>query len=247
LARLEGKVALITGASRGMGECEARIFAAEGAAVTLADVLVEEGEQVAEAIRADGGSAQFVALDVTDPAAWADAVAATESAFGRLNVLVNNAGILRGTSLLDTDLETWQRVVDVNQTGVFLGLQHAVPALRRAGGGSIVNIASIAALIGLPNAAAYQATKGAVRALSRSAAVELAPYGIRVNSVYPGRIETPMTESNKDRQDLILSRSLLGRTAKPEEVAWGVLYLASDEASFVTGAELVIDGGFTAS
>jgi len=230
-----------------MGACEARIFAAEGAAVTLADVLVEEGEHVAAAIRADGGTAQFVALDVTDPAAWADAVAATESAFGRLNVLVNNAGILRGTSLLDTDLETWQRVVDVNQTGVFLGLQNAVPALRRAGGGSIVNIASIAALIGLPNAAAYQATKGAVRALSRSAAVELAPYGIRVNSVYPGRIETPMTESNKDRQDLILSRSLLGRTAEPEEVAWGVLYLASDEASFVTGAELVIDGGFTAS
>jgi cyclopentanol dehydrogenase len=246
VARLDGKVALITGASRGMGESEARIFAAEGAEVAVADVLVEEGEQVAAAIRDAGGSARFIHLDVSDPAGWAEAVRSVEDAFGRLDILVNNAGILRGGGLLDTDLETWHRLVEVNQTGVFLGLQHAAPALQRAGGGSIVNIASIAALIGLPNAAAYQATKGAVRALSRSAAVELAPYGIRVNSVYPGRIETPMTAANTDRQEHILSRSLVGRAARPEEVAWGVVYLASDEASFVTGAELVIDGGFTA-
>jgi cyclopentanol dehydrogenase len=245
--RLESKVALITGASRGMGACEAEIFAREGASVAVADVLDAEGQRLVETIRSAGGSAVFLHLDVSDPKQWEAAVASVESEFGALHVLVNNAGILAGGGIRDTDVETWQRIVSVNQTGVFLGIQHAAPALERAGGGSIVNIASIAALVGLPGAAAYQATKGAVRSLSRAAAVELAPAGIRVNSVYPGRIATPMTEGNTEREAQILQRNLLRRAAQPEEVAWGVVYLASDESSYVTGAELVIDGGFTAA
>jgi NAD(P)-dependent dehydrogenase (short-subunit alcohol dehydrogenase family) len=245
--RLEGKVALISGAARGMGECEARLFAREGAKVVLGDVLEEQGQRVAREITQQGGAATFVRLDVTVEHDWQRAVETAERTYGTLQVLVNNAGIVRMAPLDETSLEMWTEVINVNQTGVFLGMKHAIPAMRRAGGGSIINISSVAGITGLPNIPAYQASKGAVRLLTKHAAVHYAKDKIRVNSVHPGRIETPMTTNlAPERRQLVLSMTPLGRDGKPEEVAYGVLYLASDEASFVTGAELVIDGGYTA-
>jgi NAD(P)-dependent dehydrogenase (short-subunit alcohol dehydrogenase family) len=245
--RLDGKVALISGAARGMGECEARLFAREGAKVVLGDVLEEQGRKVAAEINQQGGVATFVRLDVTAESDWQQATATAERTYGKLDVLVNNAGIVRMAPLDETSLEAWNEVINVNQTGVFLGMKHAVPAMRRAGGGSIINISSVAGLVGLPNIPAYQASKGAVRLLTKNAAVQYAKDKIRVNSIHPGRIETPMTANlTPERRQLVLSMTPLGRDGKPEEVAYGVLYLASDESSFVTGSELVIDGGFTA-
>ncbi|MEW6300302.1 MAG: glucose 1-dehydrogenase, partial [Thermodesulfobacteriota bacterium] len=245
--RLDGRVALISGAARGMGECEARLFAREGAKVVLGDVLEEQGQQVAREILQDGGAATFVRLDVTAEDDWRRAVEVTEQTYGKLDVLVNNAGIVRMAPLDETNLEAWNAVINVNQTGVFLGMKYAVPAMRRAGGGSIINISSIAGIVGLPNIPAYQASKGAVRLLTKHAAIQYAKDKIRVNSVHPGRIETPMTANlAPERREMVLRLTPLGRDGKPEEVAYGVLYLASDESSFVTGAELVIDGGYTA-
>jgi len=242
--RLDGKVALISGAARGMGECEARLFVREGAKVVLGDILDEQGRKVAKEL---GANAAFVRLDVTVESDWQNAVAAAERMFGKLDILVNNAGIVRMAPLDETSLEAWNEVINVNQTGVFLGMKHAIPAMRRAGGGSIINISSIAGLVGLANIPAYQASKGAVRLLTKNAAVQYAKDKIRVNSIHPGRIETPMTAPlDPARREMVLSMTPLGRDGKPEEVAYGVLYLASDEAAFVTGSELVIDGGFTA-
>jgi len=230
-----------------MGECEARLFAREGAKVVLGDVLEEQGRKVATDINQQGGAATFVHLDVTAEGDWQQAVATAERTYGKLAVLVNNAGIVRMSPLDETTLEAWNEVISVNQTGVFLGMKHAIPAMRRAGGGSIINISSVAGLVGLPNIPAYQASKGAVRLLTKNAAVQYAKDKIRVNSIHPGRIETPMTANlTPERRQLVLSMTPLGRDGKPEEVAYGVLYLASDESSFVTGSELVIDGGFTA-
>ena len=245
--RLAGKVALISGAARGMGESEARLFAREGAQVVLGDVLEDQGRAAVEHIAQQGGSATFVPLDVTHEQDWQRAVETAEQTYARLDILVNNAGIVRMAPLDETSLEAWNEVIGVNQTGVFLGMKHAVPALRRAGGGSIVNISSIAGLIGLPNIPAYQASKGAVRLLTKNAAVQYATDKIRVNSVHPGRIETPMTAPlAPERREMLLRLTPLGRDGTAEEVAYGVLYLASDESSYVTGAELVIDGGYTA-
>ena len=245
--RLAGKVALISGAARGMGESEARLFAGEGAQVVLGDVLEDQGRAAVENIAQQGGSATFVPLDVTHEQDWQRAVETAEQTYARLDILVNNAGIVRMAPLDETSLEAWNEVIGVNQTGVFLGMKHAVPALRRAGGGSIVNISSIAGLIGLPNIPAYQASKGAVRLLTKNAAVQYATDKIRVNSVHPGRIETPMTAPlAPERREMLLRLAPLGRDGTAEEVAYGVLYLASDESSYVTGAELVIDGGYTA-
>jgi len=245
--RLDGKVALISGAARGMGECEARLFAREGAKVVLGDVLEEQGRKVAAEINQQGGAVTFVHLDVTTERDWQQAAATAEQTYGKLDVLVNNAGIVRMSPLDETTLEAWNEVINVNQTGVFLGMKHAVPAMRRASGGSIINISSVAGLVGLPNIPAYQASKGAVRLLTKNAAIQYAKDKIRVNSIHPGRIETPMTANlTPERRQLVLSMTPLGRDGKPEEVAYGVLYLASDESSFVTGSELVIDGGFTA-
>src|SRR5262245_31292422 len=242
--RLDGKVALISGAARGMGECEARLFAREGAKVVLGDVLEEQGRQVAKEI---GAAATFVRLNVTEESDWQRAVETTERMYSKLNILVNNAGIVRMAPLDETSLEAWNEVISVNQTGVFLGMKQAIPAIRRAGGGSIINISSVAGLVGLSNIPAYQASKGAVRLLTKNAAIQYAQDKIRVNSIHPGRIETPMTAPlNPERREMVLRMTPLGRDGKPEEVAYGVLYLASDESSFVTGAELVIDGGFTA-
>ena len=251
MTRLAGKVALISGAARGMGAAEARLFAREGARVVLGDVLAGEGKAVEAEIAAKGGQAAFVALDVTREEDWTRAVALAESRFGALHVLVNNAGIGSPSSRVeDTTREAWDRVMEVNATGVFLGTKAALPAMRRAGGGSIVNISSQLGLVGTEESTPqYTASKGAVRLLTKTTALQYAKEGIRVNSVHPGPIITPMTERRRAdpaTYQRMLSRIPLGRYGEADDVAYAVLYLASDEASFVTGSEMVIDGGWTA-
>jgi len=245
--RLNGKVALISGAACGQGEAESRLFANEGAAVVLGDILVAEGEQVAASLRVSGRHATFVKLDVTQEGDWQHAVAQAVQTYGKLNILVNNAGIFPIEGVEATSLEVWNRVIAINQTGVWLGMKTAIPAMRNAGGGSIVNISSIAGLIGSGRAAAYHGTKGAVRLLTKTAAIEYARDGIRINSLHPGGVDTRMLDVlNPEGKQAATTAHPLGRLATAEDIAYGVLYLASDEASFVTGAELVIDGGYTA-
>jgi len=248
--RLAGKVALISGGARGMGAAEGRLFAREGARVVLGDVLDAEGKQVADAITAAGGQALYVHLDVTREADWERAVATAVSRFGKLDVLINNAGVGGGSRLEDTTEEAWDRGMDVNAKGVFLGTKAAIPAMRTAGGGSIVNISSQLGLVGMNNSSPqYVASKGAVRLLTKVTALQYAREGIRVNSVHPGPVKTPMTEQRRAdpaTYQLMVSRIPLGRYGEPEEVAYAVLYLASDESAWVTGSELVIDGGWTA-
>ena len=243
MGRLGGRVALITGAAspRGQGAAEARLFAAEGAAVVLGDVSDEEGEATAASI---GERAAYRHLDVTSEADWAGTVAWTLERHGRLDVLVNNAGIWFGKGLDETTLADYRRVVEINQVGAFLGLRAVVPAMKAAGTGSIVNISSLAGLRGTNMPLAYAATKWAVRGMSRAAAAELAPHGIRVNAVFPGYVDTGMIDAGHEeiRQRVPLGR----RLASPEEIATTVLFLASDEARYVTGAELVVDGAVTA-
>jgi NAD(P)-dependent dehydrogenase (short-subunit alcohol dehydrogenase family) len=248
--RLEGKVALISGGARGMGAEAGRLFAKEGAKVVLGDVLETEGKATVEEIRAAGGEATFVRLDVTSESDWAGAVTEAERWYGKLDVLVNNAGIGGGNRIEDTTLADWERIMAVNATGVFLGTRAVIPAMRRARGGSIVNISSQLGLVGTDNSSPqYQASKGAVRLLTKATAIQYARDGIRANSVHPGPIVTAMTERRRadpEQYRLTVSRIPLGRYGQPLEVVLGVLYLASDEASFVTGSELVIDGGWTA-
>ena len=248
--RLEGKVVFISGAAQGMGAAEARLFAAEGAMVAIGDVLEEEGRRVAAQIGEAGGKAIFLALDVTSESQWQDAIAATVAEFGKLDILVNNAGIGGHGTVENTTVADWDRVMDINAKGVFLGTKSAIPELRRAGGGSIINISSQLGLVGVDNSSPqYQASKGAVRLLTKSTAIQYAGEGIRANSVHPGPIVTPMTEAGRadpERNELTLSRIPLGRHGEPDDVAYGVLFLASDESSFMTGSELVIDGGWTA-
>ena len=247
--RLEGKVALISGGARGMGATEARMFAAEGAKVVIGDVLQEEGRQTEAAINEGGGECVFVQLDVTDESAWEEAVNTAVSRFGKLDILVNNAGIARINNVEDTSVEEWDLVMDINAKGVFLGTKAAIPAMRDAGGGSIVNISSIAGLVG-GRKSAYTASKGAVRLLTKSTAIQYARDGIRCNSVHPGVIESPMTLpimlNTEGGREESAARHPMGRVGQPEDIAYGVLFLASDEASFMTGSELVIDGGLTA-
>jgi NAD(P)-dependent dehydrogenase (short-subunit alcohol dehydrogenase family) len=248
--RLAGKVALISGGARGMGAVEARLFAAQGAKVVLGDVLEPEAHAVETEIRKAGGEAVAVRLDVRSEADWKHAVDTAVSRFGKLDVLVNNAGVGGPGRVETVTLEEWNRVMDINATGVFLGTRAAIPAMRRAGGGSIVNISSQLGLVGVDNSSPqYQASKGAVRLLTKATAIQYAKDRIRANSVHPGPIVTPMTGARRKDPEafqLTVSRIPLGRYGEPEEVAFGVLYLASDESSFVTGAELVIDGGWTA-
>ena len=247
--RLENKVALISGGARGMGAVEAKLFAKEGAKVIIGDMLEDEGRKVEAEINEAGGECVFVPLDVSDEEAWKSAVNEAVSRFGKLDILVNNAGIYRAHIVEETTADEWDQVMDINAKGVFLGTKYAIPAMRKAGGGSIVNISSVAGLVGSRQTTAYTASKGAVRLLTKSTAVQYASEGIRANSVHPGTIETPMTaallEKPEYRQDR-MDRTPLGRLGKPEDVAYGVLFLASDEASFMTGSELVIDGGRTA-
>lgn len=249
MGRLDGKVALISGAARGQGEAEARLFAREGASVVAGDIRTELGEQVVAEIVAAGGEAVFTPLDVSSEADWTRAVELAESTYGRLDILVNNAAIIGLAGIMDTTLEEWERVLAVNQTGTFLGMRAAIPAMRRSGGGSIVNISSVLATMGSGNSASYTATKGAVTALTRTVAVELAAEGIRVNAVHPGGVETPMAQEclgdDVEARRALVATHPIGRLGEPEEIATGVLFLASDESSFVTGAALVIDGGNT--
>ena len=247
--RLDNKVALISGGARGMGAVEAKMFVQEGAKVVIGDVLDEDGKQTEAEINEAGGECVFVHLDVTDETAWQDAVAAAVDRFGKLDILVNNAGIARINNVEDTTSDEWDLVMDINAKGVFLGTKAAIPEIRKAGGGSIVNISSIAGLTG-GRTSSYAASTGAVRLLTTSSAIQYAGEGIRCNSVHPGVIETPMTTptmlNTQEGRDLNASRHPLGRVGQPEDIAYGVLFLASDESSFMTGSELVIDGGLTA-
>jgi cyclopentanol dehydrogenase len=248
--RLKNKVALISGGARGQGAAEAHLFAAEGAKLVIGDVLDEQCRRTADEINAKVGDRTAVGLhlDVTRAADWRSAVDRCQQELGGLDVLVNNAGILNVKGIEDTTEEEWDSIVNINQKGVWLGMKAAVPAMRRRGGGSIINISSVYGIIGSPACAAYHGTKGAVRLLTKAAAIQYAPDKIRVNSVHPGPILTPMLEvmAPADVQAAI-SLTPMKRGAQPEEVGWCVVFLASDEASFVTGAELVVDGGWTAA
>ncbi len=250
MGRLDGKVALISGGARGQGATEARMMAHEGAKVVFGDILDEQGRQVEAEIRAAGGDVTYVHLNVTREADWQAAVATAETTYGMLNVLVNNAGILLRSSIEETTEDDFDRIMAVNVKGVFLGTKHAIPAMRRAGAGSIINISSTAGLVGSPGeTAVYSATKGSVRLFTKSTAVQHAKDNIRCNSVHPGPIATDMIKDVLETPELWeqrLRRLPLGRAGKPEDIAYGVIYLASDESAFVTGAELVIDGGTTA-
>ena len=244
--RVAGKVALITGAARGQGAAEARMFAAEGAVVVLADVLDDDGAATAAEIVSSGGRAEYRHLDVTDESAWAAVVADIAERFGRLDVLVNNAGVGDRRGIIDMGLRGWDRVLDINVWGPLVGMREVAPVMARGGGGAIVNISSVAGMTGY-DAAAYTSSKWALRGITKTAALEFADDGIRVNSVHPGTINTPMISDVPDE----LVRSYVRvtpqrRAAEPEEIATAVLYLCSDEASFITGTELVVDGGFVA-
>ena len=246
--RLEGKVALISGSARGMGAAEVRLFAQEGAKVVIADLLEDEGRKLEAEINDSGGKALFVRLDVTNESEWRGAIESAVRTFGKLDVLVNNAAIIRTERVLETTVQIWDDVMSVNAKGVFLGTKSAIPEMRKVGGGSIVNISSGAGITGSQQNAAYHASKGAVRIFTKAAAIQYAKDNIRVNSVHPGPIDTAMLSIARS-EDAIRERladTPLGRVGRPEEVAYGVLYLASDESSFVTGSELVIDGGRTA-
>lgn len=250
MGRLDGKVALISGGARGQGATETRLFVREGARVVFGDILDAEGRQVEADIRAAGGAATYVHLNVTNEADWRAAVTTAVNQYGKLNVLVNNAGILLRGRIEETSEDDWDRIMAVNVKGVFLGTKHAIPAMRQAGGGSIINISSTAGLVGSPGeTAAYTATKGAVRLFTKATAIQHAGDNIRCNSVHPGPIATDMIKEmleNQAQWEQRLRRLPMGRVGRPEDIAYGVLYLASDEASFVTGSELVIDGGTTA-
>jgi len=248
--RLAGKVALVTGGASGMGKSEATIFAREGAKVMVADMLEADGRKVVTEITDSGGQARFIRLDVTQEAEWEAAVAATVAAFGKLDVLVNNAGISGG--IVDDPMDTagWDALMNVNAKGVFLGMKHAVPAMRRAGGGAIVNISSISGFAGQAGIhMGYNASKGAVRIMTKSAAVQFAADGVRVNSVHPGilpAMRTSKITADPAHRAKMLKGVPMKREGRVEEVAHAVLFLASDEASYITGTELVVDGGYLA-
>ena len=250
MGRLDGKVAFISGGARGQGAAEARLFAQEGAKVVIGDVLDAEGTTVAAEIAESGGDTLFVHLDVTSEEDWRGAIGAAVSKFGKLNVLVNNAGIWRRGRVEDTTVEDWDAILDVNAKGVFLGTKLAIAEMRKAGGGSIINISSTAGLVGGPRSTAYAASKGAVRLLTKATAVQYGKEGIRANSIHPGPIDTAMIheiwQGDEQTRAESIARTVLGRVGTVEDIAYGALFLASEESSFMTGSELVIDGGITA-
>ena len=257
MARVQGKVCIITGGALGLGEAASRLLAREGAAVVVTDVKDVEGQRVAEEIRSAGGQALYLHHDVADESAWEKAMDATLSRFGRLDVLVNNAGVGIGCAPDEQTLEQWRFLMSINLDGVFLGTKHAIRAMRRNSppAGSIINLSSIEGLVGDPNLGAYNASKGGVTLYTKSVALWCAKErtGIRVNSVHPGYIWTPMVENYlKEAGDVAAGRKALdamhpvGHVGEPDDIAYGVLYLASDESKFVTGSSLVIDGGYTA-
>lgn len=248
--RLEGKVALISGGARGMGAVEAKLFVQEGAKIVIGDIREEEGQKLEAEIAESGGEAVFTKLDVTSADDWQNAVDLAVSRFGKLDILVNNAGIFDNGTVENTTVEAWDRVMDVNAKGVFLGTKSAIGAMRDAGSGSIVNISSTAGLMGSTVSSAYNASKGAVRLLTKATAVQYGSEKIRANSVHPGPIDTDMVKQVFLDDEALRNERIAaipaGRFGRPEEVANCVLFLASDEASYMTGSELVVDGGWTA-
>ena len=248
--RLEGKVAIITGGARGQGATEARMFAREGARVVIGDVRDELGMQVEAEIRELGGEAVYLHLDVTSADDWQRAIDSAEQQFGKVDVLVNNAAIVLRKDIEETTSDDWDNIMAVNAKGVFLGTRAVIPAMRRAGGGSIVNISSISGLVAV-GPPAYIATKGAVRLFTKSTAIQYASENIRANSIHPGSVDTDMRREGLGSQtpeeiQARVDNIPLGRVGTTEDIAYGVLFLASDESSFMTGSEVVIDGGYTA-
>ncbi|MEU9216894.1 glucose 1-dehydrogenase [Streptomyces sp. NPDC048376] len=248
-ARLEGKVALITGATGGIGAATAELFAREGARLVITDVGREPLEKLARHIEAGGAEVTTIPLDVSSAREWEEVTTLVRERFGVLDVLVNVAGILDWPGIEDTREEVWDRVIDVNQKGTWLGMRAAMPLLRASGNASVINTSSVLGLVGSGAAAAYQASKGAVRLLSKTAAVEYARQGVRINSIHPGVIATPMIQDLLDEQgdqQPDIQRTPMRRAGRADEIASAILFLASDDSSFVTGSELVVDGGLTA-
>lgn len=253
MGRLEGKVSLITGAGSGIGQAMAVLFAREGSKVAAADISVEGGQETVRRIRAEGGEAEFFQVDVSSAEQVRRMIDAVIARFGRIDILCNNAGIGVAATVVDTSEEDWDRVIDVDLKGVFLGCKYVIPHMLRQGGGVIVNTASVAGMVGVLNRAAYCAAKAGVIGLTKSIAVDFVTRGIRANCVCPGTVESPWIEKILAQQpdpvaerQRMIERQPMGRMGKPEEIAAAALYLASDEAAFVTGTELVIDGGLTA-
>ena len=251
--RLSGKVAIVTGGASGIGAAPCRLFAEEGAkGVVIADINEELGGEAADQIREQGGDAVYIFLDVSDEQQWIDTVAATVERYGRLDVTVNNAGMSTWESrknVEDTTLEIWNRMHAVNVTGVFLGTKYSIPEMRKVGGGSIINISSIYGIVGSKGGTSYHSAKGGVRTFTKATAIQYAAENIRANSIHPGFADTGMTaelHAQPDEHARRISQTPIGRMGTPEDMAWGCLYLASDESSFVTGVELPIDGGMTA-
>ena len=244
MGRVSGKVAIVTGAARGMGEAHARRMIEEGAQVMLTDVLDQEGEAAAKAL---GPNARYMHHNVSKESEWEAVVAATEAAFGPISVLVNNAGIVLNGPIESHSEADYRKVIDVNQIGVFLGMKTVLPSMKRAGGGSMINVSSIAGFIGIWGAPGYTASKFAVRGMTKSAAIEFAPFNIRVNSVHPGMIRTQMSVAEGEgaaQMEALVNSAPAARRGEPEEVSAVVILLASDETRFSTGAEFVVDGGF---
>ncbi len=248
--RLEGKVAIITGGARGQGATEARMFAREGARVVIGDILDDQGMQVEAEIRETGGEAVYLHLDVTSQDDWDRAIQTAEQQFGKVDILVNNAAIVLRKDIEETTGDDWDNIMAINAKGVFLGTRSVIPAMRRAGGGSIINISSISGLVSI-GPPAYIATKGAVRLFTKSTAIQHASDNIRANSIHPGAVDTDMRRgglANQTPEEIQerLNQIPLGRVGTTEDISYGALFLASDESSFMTGSELVIDGGYTA-
>jgi len=248
MGRLDGKVAIITGAASGQGALEAEMFAAEGAKVVATDIQEDLLKKVVDKVNKEGGDAIAIKLDVTSETEWQKVINKTVETYGALNILVNNAGVFVAGTAEEATLDTWNKVMNINAAGTFLGIKYAIPEMRKAGGGSIVNISSISGILGF-GAAAYNASKGAIRTLTKNVAADFAKDNIRVNSIHPGVVVTPMTdpllevpETRKSLEDM----TPLPRLGEPKDIAYGALYLASDETSFMTGSELIIDGGVVA-
>ncbi|WP_233431906.1 SDR family NAD(P)-dependent oxidoreductase [Sphingobium indicum] len=245
---MAGKVALVTGAASGLGAAQARLFAKEGAKVVVADLNVEMGNKVVAEIQESGGEALFVRLDITDAASWAGAVEAAVGAFGKLTTLSNTAGIIHGAMIQDETLEGWSKMIAVNQTALFLGLKIVAPEIAKSGNGAILNISSLVSVICEPGLISYAATKSAVRAMTKVAALEYVGQGVRVNTIVPGGVKTPIQANVTPEQvEWYKAQIPMGDLGEPNDIAYGALYLLSDEAKYVTGTELFIDGGWSSA